>query len=231
MFKMEWSKIFTCLMLIVIGYFIAKIFSRNSCEGFRISAITEPLCPSSIGKWWNPNTYPNCKCLEGCKIQHHPTDINKARCITITGDTACGGAPEPPQNCPDSIKGWFDQTKYPNCKCQMKGCTLQTNPDNNNQIKCIDKDKRPCTKSGPQQPCPPGMLPGGWQDKPLDDCFCPPGSHKQHMHLSPGISPADLYRCFSCPSGCQFIPSPPSNGDATDYQYIEYPEVNFEDIN
>ena len=38
MFKsIKSEEILTCLILIVIGYFIAKIFSKNSCDSFRIS--------------------------------------------------------------------------------------------------------------------------------------------------------------------------------------------------
>ena len=48
MFGLKNDEIFTCLLLIIVGYCIAKMFSR-SCEGFSVGGVRDgfPLCPSN----------------------------------------------------------------------------------------------------------------------------------------------------------------------------------------
>ena len=54
---MKGEEILTCLILVAIGYFIAKMFSRT-CNGFRVGG-TGTLCPIFPGKYFC-NDAPDC---------------------------------------------------------------------------------------------------------------------------------------------------------------------------
>ena len=59
---MKDDDIFIYLMLIVIGYFIAKMFSRSSCNGFNVGGYLR-YSQGPIPNTWDCNNPPNGTCI------------------------------------------------------------------------------------------------------------------------------------------------------------------------
>ena len=67
MFGLKNDEMLTCFLLIVVGYIIAKMFSRR-CEGFSVGFSTSDseFCPSECCNWPHHNCPEVCVCPHGC---------------------------------------------------------------------------------------------------------------------------------------------------------------------
>ena len=104
---MKDDDIFIYLMLIVIGYFIAKMFSRSSCNGFNVGSIVAPAPMPTRVDSKGPHCMVGCiqdatagaaalspgvplvTCCHGCTDQAGPLDLNCLKeCIQNSGNEA-----------------------------------------------------------------------------------------------------------------------------------------------
>jgi hypothetical protein len=118
MVNLDSKKILICLMLVVVGYFIAKMFSR-SCNGFSVGA-TEVNCPlepcQNSGLCISGN---RCSCLdewEGtyCETLKPLPPTPATLCNDFMKDSDCNNA----SNCQWIIdKYWFDESICKNKFC------------------------------------------------------------------------------------------------------------------
>jgi len=152
MVNLDSKKILICLMLVVVGYFIAKMFSRR-CEGFSVGATTEN-CPDescqnsglcikgnrcSCRDDWE-GTY--CEKLKPLPPSPAPTPA-PTLCDDFNKDSDCNNA----SNCQwimNECKNkfcptdWFDESAYNTCICSN---------DSDIKQKKSDKQLWKCNKS------------------------------------------------------------------------------------
>ena len=75
------EEILTCLLLVAIGYFIAKMFSRSSGNGFSIGGKTITCSDAIDGGWFGADSPGNVILKEAPHIKNILTDVIPMTCI------------------------------------------------------------------------------------------------------------------------------------------------------
>jgi hypothetical protein len=207
MFGLKDDEILTCLLLIVVGYTIAKMFSR-SCDGFSVGNQSLPLCPIDSHK---PTRNPVDSCIA------HDTDCENLYTHTIGSES-----PYAVHTCK---KGGF-MNAY-RCISSGNECVFPDghicteNADCNSGV-CINsttilgKSIQKCGTTTPPPPPPPSCPPGQSYCQSGDGTGnkgCYPECKKGNMRGADCLCSPEC--CFydpdKCPGGSGVCDSPPSS--------------------